>query len=218
MNIFFTISEIALLLILAYQDFKDRSISSIALLVLFILFSIQSILTNNLEQAGIYFGINLFIPFIQLAGLTLYATIKNKRFVNIIDTQIGLGDILFFVLLCTVFSPANFFPFYIGSLLVAVVLFSILKKMNLAKTNEVPLAGVMSLMLIIVIAVKTMTPAIDLYNDYWVLKIFNTKTLSHFFSFSFGEGVPLFCRRLPAVAQAFASAGRDEDFLTPIIT
>ncbi|MBI2269778.1 MAG: hypothetical protein HYU69_05400 [Bacteroidetes bacterium] len=178
-----------MLLILAYQDFKDRTVSSIALLILFILFSIQSILTNSLVQAGIYFGINLFIPFIQLAGLTLYAAIKNKRFVNIIDTQIGLGDILFFVLLCTVFSPANFFPFYIGSLLVAAILFFILKKLKLSDTNEVPLAGVMSVMLIIVITVKSITPAIDLYNDYWVLKIFNTKTLSHFFSFSFGEGV-----------------------------
>lgn len=188
MNTLFTISEIALLLILAYQDFKDRSISSIALLVLFVLFSIQSILTNSLTQAGIYFGINLFIPFIQLAGLTLYAAIKNKRFVNIIDTQIGLGDILFFVLLCTVFSPANFFPFYIGSLLVAVILFFILKKLKLSDTNEVPLAGVMSVMLIIVIAVKTMTPAIDLYNDYWVLKYFNSYTPLSTFTFPFGEG------------------------------
>lgn len=186
MNHLFYITEITLLLILAYQDFKDRTISAIALLVLFVLFSIQSILTNSLVQAGIYFGINLFIPFIQLTGLTLYAAIKNKRFVNIIDTQIGLGDILFFVLLCTVFSPANFFPFYIGSFLVAVVLFFILKKFNLTKTNEVPLAGIISVLLILVLIMKSASPTVNLYDDYWVLKILDNNF--QVFSFSFGEG------------------------------
>lgn len=188
MNALFTISEIALLLILAYQDFKDRSISSIALLVLFVLFSIQSILTNSLAQAGIYFGINLFIPFIQLAGLTLYFAIKNKQFVNIIDTQIGLGDILFFVLLCTVFSPANFFPFYIGSLLVAVILFIVFKRLHISKNSEIPLTGIMSTLLILVLTIKSFAPSIDLYNDYWILKYINLNNTSSLFSFPFGEG------------------------------
>jgi hypothetical protein len=174
MNTVFTISEIILLFILTYQDFKKRSISSIALLVLFVLFSIQSISLNSFQQAGMYFGVNLFIPLIQLAGLTLYSSIKSKRFVNIIDTQLGLGDILFFVLLCTVFSPANFFPFYIGSLLISTLLFFVIKKFNGTQSAEVPLAGFMSALLIIVLAVKWLNPAMDLYNDYWVLKYFNS--------------------------------------------
>ncbi|MBL7891806.1 MAG: hypothetical protein JNL63_04195 [Bacteroidia bacterium] len=186
MNTFFTISEIALLLILVYQDFKDRSISSIALLILFILFSIQSIRTNNLTQAGIYFGINLFIPFVQVAGLTMYFSIKNKRFMNFIDVYMGLGDILFFILLCTVFSPANFLPFYLGSLIASVILFLALKKLKAIKTAEVPLAGIMSVMLIIVLTVKWIKPGIDLYDDYWVLNFLNTNSLTS--SFPFGEG------------------------------
>ncbi len=170
MSALFILAEIVLLLILARQDFKDRSISSMVLLTLFILFAIQSIQANSLAQAGVYFFTNLFIPVIQLVGLSIYAAIINKRFVNIIDTQIGLGDLLFFVLLCTVFSPINFFPFYIGSLLIALILFFLLKKINLIKTNEVPLAGIMSALLIVVLIVKSIKPSIDLYDDYWVLK------------------------------------------------
>lgn len=173
MNTVFTISEIALLFILAYQDFKDRLISWIPLVLLFVLFSFSSILANNFQTAGRYFGMNVLILFVQLAGLTLYSLIKNKRLVNIIDTQIGLGDVLFFVLLCTVFSPVNFLPFYTGSLIVSVILFFIFKKLSISKTTEVPLAGIMSVMLILLLAVKLIVPTIDLYDDYWVLKYFD---------------------------------------------
>ena len=50
-----------------------------------------------------------------------------KEWTNIIDSWLGLGDVLFFVCLCGLFSPVNFIAFFISSIFGVLVFFLLIK-------------------------------------------------------------------------------------------
>jgi hypothetical protein len=158
--------SIILLLVIFYQDFTKREISWFLIPLLLILFTSNGLLQINLEEFGWYFGINLLQLTLNLLGVTLIISIKEKRLVNIIDSYIGLGDILFFLLLTTVFSPINFMVFYYGSILISIIIYGSIKFIDKENKKPIPLAGLMSLMLIITIALEQTTSGINFYDDF----------------------------------------------------
>ena len=126
-----------------YEDFRFRAIHWywLALLGIFAFFYSTSSTTDILANLGFLM--------IQITGLTLYFSIKNKRIVNIIDSQIGLGDLLFFIPLCLLFKPANFLSFFVISLLGSLIGFIFIQKFWLKKIETIPLAGCMSIFLML---------------------------------------------------------------------
>ncbi len=127
--------------LIAYQDFKFRAISWPLLLLLLLLL----LLTKGFQPET---GINLLFVAAQLVFLTLYISLKNKRFTNIIDTYLGLGDILFLVVVCAAFSTYEFVIFYIAGLLFSLLAFIIYRLLNRSASKEIPLAGLMSIVMI----------------------------------------------------------------------
>lgn len=87
---------------------------------------------------------------------------------NIVDTYLGLGDVLFLIVICTVFSPVNFILFYLLSMIVTLTGVLIYNVVSTKKTNDIPLAGAMAGMLLILLISK---PGIDLYNDAYFLNM-----------------------------------------------
>lgn len=85
-------------------------------------------------------------------GFMIYQTIKNKQLENPIDTSIGLGDILFFIAITPLFQIHNYIVFFISGLLISILLFVATK--NLRKQPTIPLAGYLSLFLIICFGLK----------------------------------------------------------------
>jgi hypothetical protein len=133
------------LLIILYQDFKQRSISWWTIPLLLIIGGIQSYFINDWQQGLRFFLVNgLFIGF-QYLVLTIYFSIKERKLVQIIDRWIGLGDWLFFIGLATLFSPVHYIMFFIFSILLILVVFLILKNTILKQVKTIPLAGAMSL-------------------------------------------------------------------------
>lgn len=158
--------SVLLLLVIVYQDFTKREISWFLIPLLFLTFVSNGLLQINLEEFGWYFGINLLQLTLNLIGVTLIISIKEKRLVNIIDSYIGLGDILFFLLLTTVFSPINFMFFYYGSILISIIIYGSIKLIDKSNKKPAPLAGLMSLMLVITIIAEQTTSVINFYDDF----------------------------------------------------
>lgn len=165
------IVSVLLLLILTYQDFKDRAISWIILPVLFICFILTSLETLPLSALGLFFGINSGFIFLQVCSVALYFLIKRRTIKNIIDKEIGLGDILFFIVLTVAFSPVNFIAFYVVTLILTLAAYLLIKFFNASTKREIPLAGIMSLAMAFLIITSFFSDSFNLYSDRAILSL-----------------------------------------------
>lgn len=135
-----------ILLFVFFQDWKYRRIHVILPIAIFLLsFYIthtDPFLVKNILLNGIFF-------FITLSVLVLYMSIKNKQFLNPFNHYFGLGDLLFYIAVTPLFILPNFILFFILSMVFALVLQLVFKK--LIQENTVPLAGFSALFLFIIL-------------------------------------------------------------------
>lgn len=157
------------LAVIVFQDFKQREISWFLIPVAFAGFICKAVFYKNSLVHDFLFN-SVFVA-LQLLCLTIYFSIKNKRFLNIIDSYLGLGDILFLVVVCTVFSPVNFILFYVCSMMLTLLGVLIYNLLSAKQTRDIPLAGVMAGILLILVITTMAVPGIDFYNDAYFLNI-----------------------------------------------
>jgi low temperature requirement protein LtrA len=157
------------LFIIVFQDFKQRQISWFLIPLLFAGFVYKASLYKDSALTGFLFNAAFIV--LQLICLTLYFSIKNKRFLNIIDTHLGLGDVLFFLVVCTVFSPLNFIAFYVCSMIITLVAVIAYNLFSSRQTKDIPLAGAMAGALMILLLTTIAMPGVDFYNDGYLLNI-----------------------------------------------
>ncbi len=157
---------IALLGVVVVQDFKSRAISWFLIPLLFVGFIGQALLKMQWTELLTYFGINLLLVVTNLLVVTLVISIKEKKLTNILTDYLGLGDVLFFLVLTVVFSPFNFIAFYLGSILITAIFYGGLMLFSRQRKMLIPLAGAMSLMLIISILIEQLVPSIQFYQDF----------------------------------------------------
>ncbi|MEO1032267.1 MAG: prepilin peptidase, partial [Bacteroidota bacterium] len=139
-----------ILLIISIQDFTYRAIHISLPLLLLIVALAANYLDFKLNFAHMLYNV-LFIA-INVLGLFLYFSIKEKRLYNPIDTMLGLGDILFFLAIAPLFSLQTFIVFFISGLIFSLVIHLI---SNLFKRIEtIPLAGYLSVFLGLNICLK----------------------------------------------------------------
>lgn len=124
-----------------FQDYKDRT-------VYWFLYSIMGIFVFllQLQITPIYValtnsGFNLFFIISLLFFCYLYARIKLKK--SLLQSVLGLGDVLFFIGIAFSFSIVSFLVLFVFSLIFSLVLHLALQHKQTEKT--VPLAGYMSL-------------------------------------------------------------------------
>lgn len=165
MNTTLIIILIGLLSIVSYQDFKSRAISWFLIPLLLITFIFYGISIIDIPEYITFFSLNVFMLLNILIGTTIVISIKEKKLTNIIDTYLGLGDILFFFILTTLFSPINYFIFLIGSILLFSIIFSINLFISKKKKAFFPLAGAMSVLLIITITTQHFSSSFNFYQD-----------------------------------------------------
>lgn len=163
-----TILVIILVLVLAvvvFQDFKSKAISWFLIPLLIIGFAVKAVLKIDTEELIIYFGINFLTVLINLIGVTLMVSIKEKKITNILKTHLGLGDVLFFLVLTLAFSPINFVVFYLGSMLLTTLIYAGIIHFNKNKKTLIPLAGAMSLLLIVTLLIEQITTSFQFFQD-----------------------------------------------------
>ncbi|MDB3887378.1 hypothetical protein N9344_00330 [bacterium] len=152
------------LTVLTYQDFKSRSINWVLIPILFLAFVVKGFLEISYQELFNHFVVNILIVIVNLLGVTILISLKEKKFTNIIDTQLGLGDVLFFVVLAVAFSPINFLIFYLGSVFITTLIYGIIMLKNKEQTF-IPLAGAMSIMLAFMLIIEQ-TTRLNFYRSY----------------------------------------------------
>jgi Flp pilus assembly protein protease CpaA len=158
MNLYLEILFITTLTMLFYQDIKERKISVWFLIAGLFLGGILHFLQQN--QKVFIASILMNISFIALifGVLCLYAKIILRN--NIFEV-FGMGDLLFFILLAVSLPILSFLVVFIFSLFFSLLVFILVKRRLNNKT--VPLAGLQSLFLILVLLANKLFPKIELY-------------------------------------------------------
>lgn len=161
---------IASTLILCIQDIKNRSIN-IYLLIFCCILSVCSGLYSSFPMEWLKnSGVNLAFIVLLLSGLTLYFTLSRKKFVNIVDSYLGLGDILFYTTIAFCLGSVNFFFYFNGSLILALISTLIMKPRSMSfATIKIPLvsyAVVFFIPFYVYVWYKQF-----IYNDEWILQM-----------------------------------------------
>lgn len=156
--------------VVAYQDFRWRAIHWITLPLLFILLVVKASAVLPLKDIALNLALIVGFLLIQLLGLTLYFSLKERKPVNIIDKYLGLGDVLFFVAIAAGFSFLNYILFYIASFIFIALLYAVLLTARNQRKN-IPLAGGMALCLLVCLALEYITGIRLFYNEQLLLSL-----------------------------------------------
>ncbi len=150
-----TIAHIALvvLLVLTFvQDMKHRAIHFVLPLLTFVValyvyfeegHPYQQLLTTFLFLA------------ITMLGLFAYMSIKRRTLVNPINSDIGIGDIVFFIAVIPLFYVRAYILFFITGMLFSILCHLALK--HVIKNKYIPLAGYLSLYILLLMVADQFT-------------------------------------------------------------
>jgi hypothetical protein len=111
--------------------------------------------------------INIGFVAVQLLLVSVYFSVKHRRWVNITNELLGWGDVLLLLSLSCYFSTLNYIFFYVFSLIIVLCIFitrSFIKK----SYEHIPLAGLQALLVIVCIIASWCYPKIDITNDDWL--------------------------------------------------
>lgn len=138
------------LILIIYQDFKERSVYTVIFLVALVLVITKAVVIINISEFLLYFGSNILILLIILSFVTLYFSLKKKKIVNITKNEMAWGDILFYIILCACFSTVNFIIFYILSLFITLLIILLISLTGNDMRKSIPLAGILSAIFLLI--------------------------------------------------------------------
>ncbi|NQY06578.1 MAG: prepilin peptidase [Flavobacteriaceae bacterium] len=144
MKILILTSLAIVLLLIAYQDIKQRAIHVVLPVLLFaisLVYWSQSFIP--LEQLLYSFGFVLLC----LAAIVIQFSIKNRRLANPFNVSFGMGDVVFLIAVIPLFTFFQYLIFFVCGMLFSILAFGV---SQLIKKNQlIPLAGYLSVFLIL---------------------------------------------------------------------
>ena len=149
---------ILILGILFYQDMKDRNVYLWLLVFGILIGGCIHLQSQNFTVFLATISGNLIFIAIVFAILWLYAKIKLKK--QIFEV-FGAGDLLFFVLIAVSLPTVSFLTVFVFSLLFSLTVFMLFKEGF--KEPTVPLAGLQSLFLGLVLIANKVLVSVNLY-------------------------------------------------------
>lgn len=159
---------IGTLAIIAFFDFKYQEFPWWTIVSLSVLFSFLGIAKVGFTVFLLQSTLNLSFLIIQLAAFTLWISIKKKQFINVINSYIGLGDILFFFCTTLLFAFENFILYHLASLLLTTIFGLFWLKVTSRRNNRIPAAGILSVILILCISGDWLCNCINFYDNSWI--------------------------------------------------
>lgn len=163
LNIFVLLFCIILALI-TYYDFKFKALPLYILVIAVVFGVFFSIIKNGLHFTLLYAVANAMLICVQLVVTSLYFSIKNRKFTNIFNTYLGIGDGIFFLVIIFIFSPVNFILFIVLSAFLTLIFYARSKN-----KVQIPFAGCLSMLLCLVLFFSTVFEIIQPYNDYFLI-------------------------------------------------
>lgn len=150
--------------VIAWQDFTRKAILWILFPAGFVVLFMMGILKMEASEYLISILLNFLFVMILLTVSTVYFSITKRKHVNVINGYFGLGDFLFLVILCTAFSTVNFIIFLTSSLLLILLLYPIVAVFKYSN-KQIPLAGLLAILLIAVLVTDILTDRINLLSN-----------------------------------------------------
>lgn len=144
MNVFLLLGIIITLGIILYQDVKHRTLDIKFAIVLLLLCVGYNIVHPILDYKNALLIIGFIL--VNILCVTVYFSIKHKQIINPIDSKIGLGDIVFFIIIAPLFHLKSYILFFITGLLFSLLVYAVVIRFR-EKQKTIPLAGYLSLYL-----------------------------------------------------------------------
>jgi hypothetical protein len=129
-----------LCLLIFFLDLKYREIWWGWFLILWLAILVHKINVMGIHQAFQFATTNLIILGVQLLGVWVYVKLIKKT--NLIDKQLGLGDVVFLVVLCFVFTPDMYLFFFLSVSMLTIIAFIFISMFF--EKKSIPLAGILS--------------------------------------------------------------------------
>lgn len=139
-QIAFFVSELIILMLIFYQDLKDRAVNWVLFPGLALLGFLLSMSEVGWESTMMNALFNMGVLTVELSVTFLYFFVKTKQVRGFINIKLGIGDIWMLFALSFSFSPV-FYTLFILTALILSLIFALLGKKN----QTIPLAGYLSL-------------------------------------------------------------------------
>lgn len=141
---------LAMLIVIAFYDFKYREFPWWAIPGIVLPLIVLGLLKS---EPGMYITqvvLNLLFVFVQLLILFGWFFLKERKFVNLLDHYLGLGDILFFLSICFAFSFFDFVIYHSISLMLAFIAGFLYLFIVSPEDKRIPVAGILAIIFFIV--------------------------------------------------------------------
>lgn len=173
MEVFYYLTILMTCLFISVQDFKFRAVYWWLFPLLFFALGLLTYDRTGANQITTNLFANFGFVSLQIALLSIYFSVKERRLVNIFVHHFGIGDLLFLLSVTVYFSLFNYILFYVTSLIMVIV-FTLILNQLVKKTNpKIPLAGEQALLLVLFMAVDWFSSTINFITDFWVVNYFN---------------------------------------------
>jgi len=154
------------------QDIKSRAVHWVLFPVLLLLFVAERYLQQTrLAESWQAVLINIGFLLTLLLIVSAYFSFREGRWVNITVQLLGWGDILFLFSITFYLSVLNFLFFYIGSLILILLGWTVWQLSKKNKDKHIPLAGLQALLLGLFLACDWCWLHLNINTDDWLLKI-----------------------------------------------
>jgi hypothetical protein len=167
MKIILELSIVVFLVFIIFQDFKSRAIYWFLCPLVFISALIYTYFEFHFFYLKDLLTSTSFLV-LQFLLASIYFSIKNRKLINITNSQIGLGDLLFLLSITPLFSISNYIIFYTASLLFSMLFYFFY--LLLDKTNRtIPLAGLQAIILLALLFILKFEGKISLLKSDFLL-------------------------------------------------
>lgn len=135
---------------IAWQDFRTRLITAWLIPACGFLLILHEATHAGLSSLCANAGWNFLLLLMQYVLLSLYVALRNGKWMRIVDSHIGTGDILFLVSVAPALSPPNFCLLITGGTVVALLVHTLIQRLFRRGDLKVPLAGYLGVILLCV--------------------------------------------------------------------
>lgn len=159
---------LVLLMGIAWQDFKFRAVYWWLFPALMLGLGLLKYQESSGNALWLDLAYNVGFLGLQLLFLSLYFSLKEKRWVNIFKAYFGLGDLLFLIIISSYLSFLNYLAFYIWSLCLIVIITLTGKWLNKDQNPKIPLAGEQAILFLMLMLIDFWSKKMDLTSDGWL--------------------------------------------------
>lgn len=160
-----------LLGILAWQDFRNRTVSVWLLALLGLSEGLRGCLICEKFTALQHTLQNSFIIISMVVVVWIYTIIRKRRWMNLFREEFGLADFILLIIFGVTFSTLTYLIFILCGFLFALLFTLATRKFSSSPPYTVPLAGYLGIWAIIVFILIVIFPEYSVNDDKWLFNL-----------------------------------------------